>query len=353
MTTTTRLVHDSNELEINGLRRNVLFPITIAFVILVVFFATKPNLPMWAVMAPFAVSILVFGLPHGALDHLVPSRLAGRRPSVKSIASVAVIYVLVAAGVLVVWSTAPAAAFVGFIALTWFHWGQGDLWIDLAGDDPGRLRSRTLRAGTVFVRGGLPMLLPLVFHPGTYELVRVGTVELFGQGTGSVSLLALGSTVRTIIGTSFALIVLVMAVSTWHAAHNRNQRAAWARDQIEIAVLALFFAVGPPVLTVGLYFCLWHSLRHIARLELLDPQGAGFLSRGEFVRAARRFAADAAPITVIAILMLGAMYFVLPPLSDGPEAILAPYLVLISALTVPHVAIVSYMDARQGVWARA
>lgn len=36
--------------------------------------------------------------------------------------------------VLLLWLLAPVAVFVGFIALTWFHWGQGDSWY--AGAEP-------------------------------------------------------------------------------------------------------------------------------------------------------------------------------------------------------------------------
>ncbi len=335
------------------IRRRIYVPTSIAFVALAFFFALAPELPAWVVVAPFAASVLFLGLPHGALDHLVPARLAGRRPSVASIASVALLYVLLGSAVFFVWSVAPAIAFAGFIAITWFHWGQGDLWVELAEDPSGRLSGRVLRAGTIFVRGGLPMLLPLLFHPETYELVRVGTLDLFGKRSLSTGFLGLGPSGRLTLGICFGLIVLAMAVATWFSARTRRQRIAWAHSQMEIAALSLFFALGSPVLTVGLYFCLWHSVRHIVRLELLDPRGAELLGNGRFVGSARRFAVDAAPITAIAILILGAIYFAIPPQTGSPETVIAPFLVLVSALTVPHIAIVSFMDLRQGVWARA
>ncbi len=296
-----------------------------------------------------AASVLLFGLPHGALDHLVPARLTGKRASVASVAVVAALYVVVGGGVLAVWNTLPLMAFAGFIVLTWFHWGQGDLWIDLAAGDVDRLRQPILRAGTVFVRGGIPLLLPLVFHPAVYEKVRLGTIDLFADPSKVTTSWALGPVSRLSVGSAFGIVVLGMALATWRTARTHVQRIAWAQDQVEIAVLALFFALGPPVLTIGIYFCLWHALRHIIRLELLDPRGVAFLSRGRLWKAARRFAIDAAPITAIAIVVLGAVYFMLPTAVGSPESRLGPYLVLISALTVPHIAIVTYMDRRQNV----
>lgn len=204
-----------------------------------------------------------------------------------------------------------------------------------------------LRAGVVAVRGGIPLLLPLVFHPDVYEKVRRGTIELFAGAPTSAGSWSIGPDLRATIAAAFSLVAVVMAVATWRSASSRAQRRAWIQDQGEVVVLSFFFALGPPVLTIGLYFCLWHALRHIVRLELLDPGGAALLSRGQFVGAARRFAIEAAPITAIALVVLALVYFTLPTPAGSPESQLGPYLVLISALTVPHIAIVTFMDRRQ------
>lgn len=328
-------------------RRKVFTPISVLFLFLIVFFALGPDLPTWIVFAPLGVSVLVFGLPHGALDHLVPARLSGRRAGFASISVVVALYVVLGTGVFVVWNVAPLVAFGAFIALTWFHWGQGDLWVDLAAHHPGRLRGAFVQAGTVFVRGGIPLLLPLLFHPEAYERVRRGTVELFAHPSTAGGSWVLGLDARLGLGMVFALIVLGMAAATWLAARAHGHRAAWVYDQSEIALLGLFFALGPPVLTIGIYFCLWHALRHIVRLELLDPNGVALLSQGEMVKAARGFALQAAPITVIALVVLVLAYYFLPAATGSAEGQLGPYLVLISALTVPHIAIVTYMDKRQ------
>ena len=329
-------------------RRRLLTPITVAFLVLAGIFATDPELPTWVIFAPLAASVLVFGLPHGALDHLVPTRLAGRRASVTSIGLVAALYVVLGGVVLVIWHISPLIAFAGFIALTWFHWGQGDLWIDLAADEGRRLSGWPLQVGVVAVRGGIPLLLPLVFHPDVYEKVRLGTIEVFAGPAASAGSWSIGADLRVTIAAGFSLVAAAMAVATWRSARTRPQRWAWVHDQSEIVVLSFFFALGPPVLTIGLYFCLWHALRHIVRLELLDPGGAALLRRGQFVGAARRFAIEAAPITAIALVGLALVSFMLPPPTGSPESQLGPYLVLISALTVPHIAIVTFMDRRQG-----
>ena len=102
-----------------------------------------------------------------------------------------------------------------------------------------------------------------------------------------------------------------------------------------------------PVLAVGLYFCLWHATRHVARLALLDPKSTGALEAGRVAPALVRFARNAAPLTVAALVLLLGLYLVVPEVGATPPAL---YLLLVSALTLPHVVVVSFMDVRQGLW---
>src|SRR6056297_2445659 len=95
--------------------------------------------------APLVVSALVVGLPHGAVDHLAVARTRGERPDVGAIARVFALYGLLGGAYAIAWFLAPAAAFAGFIALTWFHWGQGDLYALVALCDADYLRSRLQR----------------------------------------------------------------------------------------------------------------------------------------------------------------------------------------------------------------
>ena len=74
---------------------------------------------------PLLASIIVFGLPHGALDHLVPARLRGENPDIRSVARVMATYILLAFAYAAVWFVVPTFAFVFFIALTLYHWEIG------------------------------------------------------------------------------------------------------------------------------------------------------------------------------------------------------------------------------------
>lgn len=89
-----------------------------------------------------------------------------------------------------------------------------------------------------------------------------------------------------------------------------------------------------------------------ARLALLDKGSARSLFAGRVAPALRRFARDAAPLTFAAVALLAGLYLLAPGAGASPPALLALHLVLISALTLPHVVVVSWMDARQGLWRR-
>ncbi|MFC7172784.1 beta-carotene 15,15'-dioxygenase, Brp/Blh family [Haloplanus litoreus] len=138
------------------------------------------TLPRWLRYLPLAASLLLFGLPHGAVDHLAPARAAGRRPTGRGMAVVGLGYLLLGGAYAMLWTVAPAASAALFVGLTWLHWGQGDLYaLDALGSS--HLDATGVRAGTLVVRGGLPMLVPLLRFPERYRQVVDAWVALFGR----------------------------------------------------------------------------------------------------------------------------------------------------------------------------
>lgn len=296
--------------------------------------------------APFALSLVFFGLPHGALDHLVPGRLSGTGVSPASIAVVVVLYLALSLAYLAAWTVAPVAAFVFFILLTWFHWGQGDLYSTTALLRALRPAPRALKALTVVVRGSLPMLVPLLAFPETYRMVAESMVGLF---SGRELAWVFEPAFRAVAGAAFLALGLI-TLAWGYTVSGRQDPAAWGLDAAELGLLTAYFAVVPPIFALGMYFCLWHSLRHIARLMLLNPSSSSALEKGAFLPALKDFVRDAAPLTLAALALLALLYFFVPGDIEGPAGLLALYLVLISVLTLPHVVVVGLMDRRQGLW---
>lgn len=316
-------------------------------------FAAGLKVPPWAEYLPFALSLVVFGLPHGAVDHLAVPRLLRRKARMTGpVLAVGLLYLVLGGLYLALWFIAPVVAFALFIVLTWFHWGGGDLYTRVAftsarGEYPA---GRMHRALTLLVRGGLPMLVPLLAFSETYRGVAVNTVGLFVPVGSGVLSWAFEPSFRLLVGVAFALFAVGVMFSGYGSAKKSGARGAWLVDVAETAVLVLYFSLVPPVLAIGLYFCLWHAPRHVARLVLLDEKSAGALESGRIAPALARFARDAAPLTFAALVLLVGLYLMVPETSAAPSSLLALYLVLVSVLTLPHVVVVTFMDISQGLW---
>lgn len=314
--------------------------------------AVTPLFPVEVGVATFALGTLVVGMAHGAVDHLVPLRGAPGVSLRGSIAVVSVVYAVLGGAVVAAFFAAPVAAFVGFIALTWLHWGQGDVaTLAIAGVD--HLPSSAERWLALVVRGGLPMGVPLLAHPAEYRLVAEWIVGLFLVDAGAAAAAVdplFAPAVRTGVGVGMAAATLASVGLGYRRVRDGRDPGGWRRDVGELAVLWAWFLLAAPVFAIGVYFALWHALRHVGRLVLVDPEAASAASAGDAVGALARFGRDAAPLTLGGFLVVGAVGVAVPAGVAAPGDLLAVSLVAIAAMTLPHVVVVAWLDRRQGVW---
>lgn len=261
----------------------------------------------------FLSSIVLLGLPHGAVDHVVMAKLARAQLFSRRTALLVLGYLSLVGLVLALWQAAPLGVFVLFIAITWFHWGQGDAWF--VGESVG--------TGAwwqeIVVRGALPMVVPMVAFPGSYAAVAEQFIAAAGADVG-----ALGPVLSS---ARWWVLAFVAPWFLWLA--SRYVRGRRWRRLGDVGFLALYFAVVPPLAAIALYFCFWHSGRHLVRLGWWTDRG---------VLGALRLAV---PLTLVSLAMLAGLYLLLPT-----DDLFAVYLALIAALTVPHVVVVSAMDVR-------
>jgi Brp/Blh family beta-carotene 15,15'-monooxygenase len=332
----------------------VVRPSVVAIAVATVLVSLLPPLPVEVRYAPFVVSVLLFGLPHGAVDHLVPGRMLGQGGyAPRPLLAVLGVYTLLGGLYLLAWYVVPVASAVFFILMTWFHWGQGDVYALLAFERADHLRSRAERALALVVRGGLPMLVPLVGFPDEYRAVAEAWVRLFAPESVSALAPFFTSEARTAVAVGFVGVTLLsLGLGLWRVrtSPDGDILRGWLRDAGEVGLLWVFFLLVPPILAIGLYFTLWHALRHIARLVVVDDAGASALAAGDYLGALWRFARDATPATVGALLFFAGLYLAVPTAPGDRAGLLGLYLVGIAVLTLPHVAVVTWMDRRQDVW---
>lgn len=264
------------------------------------------------------VAGLLLGLPHGAVDHLVPRFRRGAEAP--GLALVVIVYTAVAALAYAGFRAAPALALVVFVAVSAAHFGSGDVaFVDDRADSPGG--HRTVRAAA---HGGVVMLLPLVLAPATTATVVADLVP----GTSGV----LPPAVRAATAAGVAVaVVLALAVD---ARHERWQDAA------ELVLLLALVLVVPPFVAFGVYFGGWHSVRHLARVLREEPASADDLRQGRLGPALARFGRSAALPTLAALLALAVLW----SSADGWAGFVASDLVVLAALTTPHVVMVAWLD---------
>lgn len=314
--------------------------------------AVTPLFPVEVGLATFALGTLVVGMAHGAVDHLVPLRAAVDVSLRRSLAVVSVVYAVLGGAVVAAFFLSPVAAFVGFIALTWLHWGQGDV-AALVTAGVEHLPTAAERWLSLLVRGGLPMGVPLLSHPGEYRLVAEWMVGLFvtdaGTAAAAVDPLFTPSTRLAVGGVMVAATLSSVGIGYLRVRRNASRRG-WLRDVGEVGVLWAWFLLAAPVFAIGVYFALWHALRHVGRLVLVDRRAADAVGAGDVRGALRRFARDAAPLTLGGFLVVALVALAVPSGVAAPGDLLAVSLVAIAAMTLPHVVVVAWLDRQQGVW---
>ena len=131
---------------------------------------------------PWAVSLLWWGLPHGAVDHTIGAKLLDAQHPQRWVWPVAGVYFFIMLLMVGLWWWQPVIAFMAFIGVTWIHWGCGDLWWSWI-REPESFPTLGSKLSFVLWRGGLPMLVPLVVDPASYRMTAEAATQWLNSGT--------------------------------------------------------------------------------------------------------------------------------------------------------------------------
>lgn len=279
------------------------------------FFRTPP---LDAQLTLLAAAVIVFGLPHGALDlNLVRGATGG---SWTTLAAAVGLYLLAAGAVLAFWVFAPVVALFGFLFIAVLHFGLGDT-EDLRG---------LQRAVEVVARGGFAGIAPLVFHP-------CATRKLFALLVGPSATATLDSTLAAVASpAAFVWGPCLFAALVWRALQHRS---GWIAACAELILTAAVFAVFYPLAAFLLYFCFVHSIRHIT-----DLGAARFPEHGG--HAARWLLRESLPFTAVTMVLAGIVWWVFARSSAYDEAMICTIFWGLSALTVPHMILTAWWHGR-------
>ena len=275
--------------------------------------------PLWF------ISAFLVGMPHGAGDLLA---LRGahqtRALSARAEQTLARLYLPLALGVGVLWWFNASWGLLFFLVLTAWHWGSADAWLLVP---TGNRRAWVVAA---WARGLLVMSAPLALRP------REGAAFL-----RSFSALGAPIDAAAIINIAAPLLVLALAlqIAAWIGA--RQNAARPLAVFIETALLLVLFRATPPLLSVACYFVGVHGWRHILRIESLLP---GAPTPENIARSVWDYHRRVLPLALLALAGLAPIALLWPQLWRAPGQWLVGYLVLISALTLPHALVVGTLD---------
>jgi Brp/Blh family beta-carotene 15,15'-monooxygenase len=273
----------------------------------------------WQVVV--ALLALAVGIPHGALDHLVTLP----RSSTKKMAIFILIYVAVAVLAVVALLTWNVAGFIFVVVMSAVHFGIGDAAfiseIDRRSVEPKKF-AKYLYASAA---GTLPVVIPLVNEKSTSALEKVNPVLVNWHH-----------------GLNYDLqlwVMILTAVALLRLVQKRRES-----DALDLMLLYLLAVTAPPLVAFAVYFGCWHAMRHTARLTLSLPSSqAAFAegsARGAFIKAVLPGTPALIGTFVIAALI------VLLRGDSLDDQFLWVCLVVVWALTVPHMAVTARLDRK-------
>jgi Brp/Blh family beta-carotene 15,15'-monooxygenase len=290
-------------------------------------------------LLPLLLGLFLFGLPHGAIDHLVALGLARRAMRPRPLGVVVALYLAVVLAVLLLWWVTPPLAALGFLIMTIFHWGKADIAFErLSPSYCDFERNRLEDYAHLALRGLIPIGLPFLAFPDQASEFINACIQLFMPGIDA----DWGLWRRFVLG----LFLVLFLFDGWTHV-KRIQRPAARRLLLETWLLTGFFCFVSPLVAIGWYFVGWHGCRHFLRLCSYEP--SKYAEGGTTLQRMRLRNWQALPFTLVSVAMLFGLSALVWKSIESPFTMAALYLVLISALTLPHLMIVEWMDRREGV----
>ena len=248
--------------------------------------------------------IIMLGLPHGALDVYI-ARHIGLWQNWKELVLFSVLYLLIAAGVILLWLLQPMVSLISFLLISAWHFG-----ID------GDTRSSIERS----MFGITLLCAPSFFHP---EAVNYIFKMLTAQN--SSILIWIQAKLASLAFLGYLTLIWI----------NREQEPKLSQGVLIISII-IFAAFLPPLVFFGLYFCMLHSPPHLLKImSVLNPaekSSALWLS---------------AIFTGFTVLIAGMLYMVALQQTSFEVAGLKLIFIGLAALTVPHMILIDGIALRR------
>ena len=270
----------------------------------------------WQVV--IAVIALAIGIPHGALDHLVT--LPKAQP--KKMALFIIVYVAVAIVAVIGILKFNIVGFIVVLFMSAIHFGIGDAAFINEIDKRSEGTKKLNRWFYIPAAGFTPVFIPLVNSASTEALASVNPALInWHQGLDS-----------QILFTITAFVLLAIGVMVFDKRY---------REALDLIVLLLLAHLAPPLIAFAVYFGCWHAMRHTARLTLSLPRCVENITQGMLRKAFSNAVIPGLPALIGTFVVAGLLAL---SGQDFTDEFFWMALVVVWALTVPHMAVTAKLD---------
>ncbi|MEN1786183.1 MAG: Brp/Blh family beta-carotene 15,15'-dioxygenase [Bacteroidota bacterium] len=262
------------------------------------------------ILTPFALLLILAGIPHGATDFVVFQRIFAKYQITQQLVYFLTGYFLAMFFYIVVWWFSPLTAFGLFLLNSVYHFGESNWnFLDLG--------SKVRQSLVYIVWGSAVLAVPILLH---FEQAAIIIQEFSGAH------LTISTAFKTSIICSLIVGNLLMIVSLFWAKLINVSR--FYREIRNFLILMLLFFSTPLLVGFSIYFVFWHSLYamrdQFKYLNLANEPGRkkAYIKQLFF-------------ISLVSFLALGGLYsFADGHLDQGYN--LGKLFVFIAVVTVPH-----------------
>jgi len=344
-----------------------------------------------AQLVVIGVSMLIIGLAHGGVDHLVAKKMwidyQTRRAEadktnplhrrfdrisvpVRLMCLFLLIYGVLSATVVLAWWQWPTVSLIVFLIISAYHFGDDfRLTKSAAKHHRQPIFSAIFSATVAFALGSAIIVLPWTFHSADVAVI-------FGWLSASPASAWTGELlhIAQVIAVGLALAAVGLAIGAqMHQLKTRLKNQYDGLDVMEAIAVVLLFSLAPPLVAFALFFSFLHATQHFAALaRYFYPEGsaaeannlasfgkagdgptlvpeeasigeaAGKISTKPRWQAWGRVYVAALPLTLLAVVLALAVGFYI---HDAGTIVFQPFIaqlifITLAALTVPHMLLV-------------
>ena len=250
--------------------------------------------------------ILVFGVSHGALDHIKGKRLLNNY-KIKNILFFYIIYILISLLILILWILIPTITLSIFLLIAAYHFGKEDSEIM-------KPKKNNFLNFIFFIKGSLIILAPLFYKFNE-------TVALFEMLNFNIDLFDYKNLIEIFFYLSLLSNIYFLA-----------ENLQWNYDFIVFDLLSinLLFSLLSPLTAFTLYFCFIHSLRHTVSLS-------NEINKNNLKEGFKKFFFRAIPLTIITAFLFLTSVYILNDYYTFDESVLKVIFIGLASLTFPHI----------------